>query len=121
MIVNSRLIVNSYGYIQIYYFFCKCYRYHRDLHVLTHSFPTRRSADLRSFAPRRDRPPARRHTIRSAGNGAFQPPPPRPYRSAPTARRASARAAAGSLVKASSGIELVIRPAHSDEIGRAHV
>src|SRR3546814_14738535 len=24
-----------------------CYVYHRDLHVLTHSFPTRRSADLR--------------------------------------------------------------------------
>src|SRR3546814_835145 len=29
-------------------FFFKCYGYHRDLHVLTHSFPTRRSSDLRS-------------------------------------------------------------------------
>src|SRR3546814_4755508 len=32
------------------------YGYHRDLHVLTHSFPTRRSSDLRrrSNHPRRD-------------------------------------------------------------------
>src|SRR3546814_16759345 len=27
-------------------FFFSCYGYHRDLHVLTHSFPTRRSSDL---------------------------------------------------------------------------
>src|SRR3546814_16381680 len=26
--------------------FCECYGDHRDLHVLTHSFPTRRSSDL---------------------------------------------------------------------------
>src|SRR3546814_17556775 len=26
--------------------FLLCYGYHRDLHVLTHSFPTRRSSDL---------------------------------------------------------------------------
>src|SRR3546814_15729238 len=29
-----------------YYFFCSGYGDHRDLHVLTHSFPTRRSSDL---------------------------------------------------------------------------
>src|SRR3546814_2861439 len=28
-------------------FFCECYGDHRDLHVLTHSFPTRRSSDLK--------------------------------------------------------------------------
>src|SRR3546814_9429265 len=28
------------------YFFFECYGDHRDLHVLTHSFPTRRSSDL---------------------------------------------------------------------------
>src|SRR3546814_14362579 len=28
------------------FFFFSCYGYHRDLHVLTHSFPTRRSSDL---------------------------------------------------------------------------
>src|SRR3546814_20286527 len=28
------------------FFFIYLYRYHRDLHVLTHSFPTRRSSDL---------------------------------------------------------------------------
>src|SRR3546814_14214972 len=28
-------------------FFFQCYRDHRDLHVLTHSFPTRRSSDLK--------------------------------------------------------------------------
>src|SRR3546814_17677820 len=28
------------------YFFFSCYGDHRDLHVLTHSFPTRRSSDL---------------------------------------------------------------------------
>src|SRR3546814_17894437 len=27
-------------------FYCECYGDHRDLHVLTHSFPTRRSSDL---------------------------------------------------------------------------
>src|SRR3546814_10480669 len=30
----------------MYIFFFKCYGDHRDLHVLTHSFPTRRSSDL---------------------------------------------------------------------------
>src|SRR3546814_7885873 len=29
-----------------FYVFSYCYRDHRDLHVLTHSFPTRRSSDL---------------------------------------------------------------------------
>src|SRR3546814_18441159 len=33
----------------IYLFFVYCDRGHRDLHVLTHSFPTRRSADLEAF------------------------------------------------------------------------
>src|SRR3546814_2186769 len=28
------------------YFFFYCYAYHRDLHLLTHSFPTRLSSDL---------------------------------------------------------------------------
>src|SRR3546814_4857554 len=28
-------------------FFFECYGHHRDLHVRTHSFPTRRSSDLR--------------------------------------------------------------------------
>src|SRR3546814_20672223 len=28
------------------FFLSKCYADHRDLHVLTHSFPTRRSSDL---------------------------------------------------------------------------
>src|SRR3546814_2304045 len=31
-----------------YSFIFLCYGNHRDLHVLTHSFPTRRSSDLRS-------------------------------------------------------------------------
>src|SRR3546814_15348987 len=31
-------------------FFFYCYGDHRDLHVLTHSFPTRRSADLARIA-----------------------------------------------------------------------
>src|SRR3546814_9056967 len=30
--------------------FFKLYGAHRDLHVLTHSFPTRRSSDLRTFS-----------------------------------------------------------------------
>src|SRR3546814_20626299 len=29
------------------FFFFSCYGDHRDLHVLTHSFPTRRSSDLK--------------------------------------------------------------------------
>src|SRR3546814_5093269 len=38
------------------YFFFLFYAYgdHRDLHVLTHSFPTRRSSVLREFQRRRD-------------------------------------------------------------------
>src|SRR3546814_1605103 len=36
-------------------FFFECYGDHRDLHVLTHSFPTRRSSDLRVGAPLPDR------------------------------------------------------------------
>src|SRR3546814_11413895 len=31
-------------------FFLLCYGYHRDLHVLTHSFPTRRSSDFMHYA-----------------------------------------------------------------------
>src|SRR3546814_3712749 len=31
-------------------FFFYCYGHHRDLHVLTHSFPTRRSSDLCRFS-----------------------------------------------------------------------
>src|SRR3546814_20527439 len=31
-------------------FFCELYGDHRDLHVLTHSFPPRRSSDLSRFA-----------------------------------------------------------------------
>src|SRR3546814_16380423 len=35
------------------FFFFECYGDHRDLHVLTHSFPTRRSSDLaRDFRTR---------------------------------------------------------------------
>src|SRR3546814_14158294 len=34
------------------FFFFYCYDDHRDLHVLTHSFPTRRSSDLEIFDPR---------------------------------------------------------------------
>src|SRR3546814_9894858 len=30
----------------MWWFFCEGYGDHRDLHVLTHSFPTRRSSDL---------------------------------------------------------------------------
>src|SRR3546814_4657980 len=33
------------------FFFFECYCDHRDLHVLTHSFPTRRSSDLVSLTP----------------------------------------------------------------------
>src|SRR3546814_906185 len=33
-------------YLYIYIFFFNGYAHHRDLHVLTHSFPTRRSSDL---------------------------------------------------------------------------
>src|SRR3546814_17249285 len=29
----------------LFVFLCNCYGAHRDLHVLTHSFPTRRSSD----------------------------------------------------------------------------
>src|SRR3546814_11988609 len=32
--------------VVLYVFFFYCYGHHRDLHVLTHSFPTRRSSDL---------------------------------------------------------------------------
>src|SRR3546814_5024600 len=32
-------------------FFFQGYGAHRDLHVLTHSFPTRRSSDLTTYAP----------------------------------------------------------------------
>src|SRR3546814_4234539 len=35
-----------------FYFFFECYADHRDLHCLTHSFPTRRSADLRYILQR---------------------------------------------------------------------
>src|SRR3546814_20743151 len=44
------------------YFFFKVFRDHRDLHLLTHSFPTRRSSDLPEGQaapyddPRRERP-----------------------------------------------------------------
>src|SRR3546814_2784185 len=34
----------------VFVFFFERYGDHRDLHVLTHSFPTRRSSDLRSMA-----------------------------------------------------------------------
>src|SRR3546814_2987025 len=37
-------------YVRCYYFFFLCYGAHRDLHVLTHSFPTRRSSDLVDFS-----------------------------------------------------------------------
>src|SRR3546814_3899716 len=48
-----------------YLFFFKGYGDHRDLHVLTHSFPTRRSSDLAAqengtttpVVPRMERPP----------------------------------------------------------------
>src|SRR3546814_9496214 len=36
--------------MMIVWFFVEVYGCHRDLHVLTHSFPTRRSSDL-GFAP----------------------------------------------------------------------
>src|SRR3546814_12986763 len=36
------MLVYSYCYLCFFY----CYGVHRDLHVLTHSFPTRRSSDL---------------------------------------------------------------------------
>src|SRR3546814_6925398 len=34
------------------FFFCERYADHRDLHVLTHSFPTRRSSDLKGLRAR---------------------------------------------------------------------
>src|SRR3546814_1622779 len=34
--------------MSVEFFFFYCYGDHRDLHVLTHSFPTRRSSDLRA-------------------------------------------------------------------------
>src|SRR3546814_6582900 len=39
-------------FVCFFYVYCD----HRDLHVLTHSFPTRRSSDLRMTAPRRRAP-----------------------------------------------------------------
>src|SRR3546814_21046152 len=33
----------------MFLFFVECYGDHRDLHVLTHSFPTRRASDLDRF------------------------------------------------------------------------
>src|SRR3546814_7711337 len=36
------------------FFFFSCYGDHRDLHVLTHSFPTLRSSDLRETEGMRD-------------------------------------------------------------------
>src|SRR3546814_6086931 len=36
-------------------FFFELYGYHRDLHVLTHSFPTRRSSDLQADGPEQAR------------------------------------------------------------------
>src|SRR3546814_4021310 len=58
---RSRLCVCVIHILCIYLsflFFFSCYGDHRDLHVLTHSFPTRRSSDLpppRAAACRRPR------------------------------------------------------------------
>src|SRR3546814_8615229 len=54
----------------VFVFFFYCYGDHRDLNVLTHSFPTRRSSDLK-FASASGKSPARprldsRHGDRSA-------------------------------------------------------
>src|SRR3546814_19087880 len=43
------MICLSVLYLYFFLFF-ECYGQHRDLHVLPHSFPTRRSSDLSSFA-----------------------------------------------------------------------
>src|SRR3546814_4542775 len=71
-------------------FFFKVYGDHRDLHVLTHSFPTRRSSDLAPPAPtaRGNARPTRSTaplTLSEVEEGAPRPtalpPPPRPTRS----------------------------------------
>src|SRR3546814_11570608 len=48
------------------FFFFKCYGDHRDLHVPTHSFPTRRSSDLLRRPPCSARPRPRSRRFRSA-------------------------------------------------------
>src|SRR3546814_17960397 len=56
MIVVVRLL--------LLFLFCSCYGDLRDLHVLTHSFPTRRSSDLP--LPYQDYPAAYFNRLRSA-------------------------------------------------------
>src|SRR3546814_15672436 len=61
-------IVSTYDLI----FFFEEYGDHRDLHVLTHPFPTRRSSDLSGGAAQRNQP-----------DQAADPPGPQPNRSTP--------------------------------------
>src|SRR5216110_3560675 len=53
LIACSHLFV--FIYLFSFFFFFEGYAAHRDLHKLTHSFPTRRSSDLRRSPDRRDR------------------------------------------------------------------
>src|SRR3546814_19687443 len=58
-------------FLSLCWFFFYGYGYHRDLHVLTHPFPTRRSSDLNRPPPAamrsrpRSRLAGRRHGLRS--------------------------------------------------------
>src|SRR3546814_11982777 len=63
--------------VYLIYFLLSCYCYHRDLHVLTHSFPTRRSSDLVDRADLRGR---RRGTHRDRRGGQPRHPEPSTHR-----------------------------------------
>src|SRR3546814_12285083 len=61
-LITSCVLEFSYTVV----FFVYSYADHRDLHVLTHSFPTRRSSDLRRSRPRRHSPGSGRIQRRAA-------------------------------------------------------
>src|SRR3546814_20064354 len=64
------LVARVYSWLWLYslYFFFELYGDHLDLHVLTHSFPTRRSSDL--ARPLRG-PTGEANSLRLAGRGVF--------------------------------------------------
>src|SRR3546814_12530126 len=85
------MCVSYYVYTVVVFFF-ECYGDHRDLHVLTHSFPTRRSSDLPGSAGAQQ--PDRRPNLNlgdavvTGFSGTLAPDPTRPH---PASKRTEER------------------------------
>src|SRR3546814_19602533 len=70
MCMYDDLCIN-YSYTNLLFVFFEGYGDHRDLHVLTHSFPTRRSSDLAPISEAETPPPLIRKISFSSAIGAM--------------------------------------------------